>query len=144
MAIGQYKEIKGSGQTEIIDMPIYQHLSRSRNTLVIGKIIDSQLLSPVHNVTVQASMSGYQCGKREVIAGPDGIFQIDFPHLRNNYPYSVEFKITSNDNSYEEITKSILIGGVLRLSHLYLEIPMNSVSRAPVAQNTYQSYVIDS
>jgi len=32
-------------------MPIYQHLSMSRNTLVIGKIIDSQLLSPVHNVT---------------------------------------------------------------------------------------------
>lgn len=59
MAIGQYKEIKGSGQTEIIDMPIYQHLSRSRNTLVIGKIVDSLLHGPVQNVTVQASMSGY-------------------------------------------------------------------------------------
>jgi len=41
MAIGQYKEIKGIGQTEIIDMPIYQHLSRSKSTMVIGKIIDA-------------------------------------------------------------------------------------------------------
>lgn len=89
-------------------------------------------------------MSGYQCGKRQVIADPDGIFQIDFPHLRNNYPYSVEFKITSTDGKYEEISKSIQIGGVLRLAHLYLEIPMNSISRGISTQNTYQSYVIDS
>lgn len=93
-------------------------------------------------MTVHASMGGYQCGNREVIAGKDGIFQIDFPHLRNNYPYSVEFKITSNDNKYEEITKSIIIGGVLQLSHLYLEIPMNS--HGLTIQNTYQSYIIDS
>lgn len=37
-----------------------------------------------------------------------------------------------------------MIGGVLQLQHLYLEIPMNSVSRGNSVQNTYQSYVIDS
>jgi hypothetical protein len=41
MAIGQYKQVVGQGFTEIIDMPVYQHLSRSKDTLVIGKIVDS-------------------------------------------------------------------------------------------------------
>ena len=59
MSIGQYKEIKGTGQTEIIDMPIYQHLSRNKNTLVIGKIIDSLNQSPIKNATISSRMTGY-------------------------------------------------------------------------------------
>jgi hypothetical protein len=61
MAIGQYKEIKGTGMNEIIDMPIYQHLSRNKNTIVIGKVIDSVSLLPIKNATVTARMPGYQC-----------------------------------------------------------------------------------
>ena len=68
MAIGQYKEIKGLGQTEIIDMPIYQVLSKSKNTQIIGKLIDSQYKNPLQNMTVTASMTGYNCGKRQIIA----------------------------------------------------------------------------
>jgi hypothetical protein len=88
-------------------MAIYQHLSRNRNTLVIGKVVDSWLHGPIQNITVKASMSGYQCPQREVIAGPDGIFQIDFPHLRNNYPYSVDLRVKSLNGTFEEVTKSI-------------------------------------
>lgn len=106
-------------------MPIYQHLSRNRNTLVIGKVVDSFLHAPIQNITVKASMSGYQCGQREVQAGADGIFQIDFPHLRNNYPYSVDLRVKSHNQSFEEVTKSIQIGGVLQIQQLYVEIPMN-------------------
>lgn len=68
MAIGLYKEIKGFGQTEIIDMPIYQHLSRSKNTSVIGKVIDSQYQNPIRNITVEATMTGYQCEVKTVLA----------------------------------------------------------------------------
>lgn len=59
MAIGQYKEIKGTESTEIIDMPIYQHLSRNKNTVVVGKVIDSLSLTPIYNVTVTAKAIGY-------------------------------------------------------------------------------------
>lgn len=74
MAIGQYKEIKGLGQTEIIDMPIYQVLSKSKNTQIIGKLIDSQYKNPLQNMTVTASMTGYNCGKRQILAEENGVF----------------------------------------------------------------------
>lgn len=64
MAIGQYKEIKGTGSNEIIDMPIYQHLSRNKNTVVIGKVIDSVTMQPIKNATVTAKMPAYQCETR--------------------------------------------------------------------------------
>lgn len=59
MAIGQYKEVKGFDQTEIIDVQVYQHLARTKNSLVIGKIIDSQYGNPLSNFTVTAVMTGY-------------------------------------------------------------------------------------
>lgn len=40
-------------------MPVYQHLSRNKDTLVIGKIIDSQFGGPLKNITITAQMTGY-------------------------------------------------------------------------------------
>lgn len=40
-------------------MPIYQHLSRNKNTVVIGKVIDSVSMQPIKNATVTAKMPGY-------------------------------------------------------------------------------------
>ena len=51
---------------------------------------------------------------------------MEFPHLRNNYPYLVELKVTSNDDSYGTITKDITVGGILRQPYIHVEIPMNS------------------
>jgi len=73
-------------------------------------------------------MPGYSCGLRYIEANEDGIFQIEFPHLRNNYPYSVELKLQSQNNSYAEIRKDVIVGGVLRSPHIYVEIPMSSNS----------------
>jgi len=109
-------------------MPIYQHLSRSKNTVVVGKIIDSMNQSPILNVTVSARMPGYQCASKQIQAGEDGIFQIEFPHLRNNYPYSVELRLVSSDGSYAEIKKDVNVGGVIRSPYIYVEIPMSSNS----------------
>jgi hypothetical protein len=91
-------------------------------------------------------MTGYQCGKKQMVAQDDGFFQIEFPHLRNNYPYQVELKFVSNDDKYAEITRNIIIGGVLKSNFKYVEIPMNSNanSRGSSALMTYQSYIIDS
>lgn len=81
--------MKGKGPVEIVDMPIYQHLSRNKNTLVIGKVIDSVNLNPIHNVTVSAIMTGYQCETKQMQVDNNGIFKIEYTHLRNNYPYTV-------------------------------------------------------
>ena len=142
MAIGLYKEIKGFGQTEIIDTPIYQHLSRSKNTSVLGKVVDSQYQIPIRNITVEATMTGYSCEHRAVMADLDGIFQFEFPHIRNNYPYTVQLKLNSIDEKYASETIDIVIGGLLRSTNKFVEIPMN-LNTNTKALLTYQSYVID-
>ena len=125
MAIGLYKEIKGFGQTEIIDTQINQHLSRSKNTSVIGKVVDSQYQIPIRNITVEATMTGYSCQPIAVMADLDGIFQFEFPHIRNNYPYTVQLKLNSIDEKYASESVDIIIGGLLRSTHKFIEIPMN-------------------
>ena len=78
---------------------------------------DLNTQTPVKNVTVTARMPGYpSCSNRLVTSDQDGIFQIEFPHLRNNYPYTVELKVESADtnNSYSIIKKDVVIGGILR------------------------------
>ena len=102
--------------------------------------------TPLSNITVTAFMTGYQCGQKQIVAGDDGIFQIEFPHLRNNYPYNVNFKFTSQDDSYAEVKRDVTIGGVMRQPHIYYEIPMNSNTnqRSSTALLIYQSYIIDS
>ena len=54
---------------------------------------------------------------------------MEFAHLRNNYPYQVELKMTATDNSHKMITRNVLIGGVLRAPHIYLEIPMTPATK---------------
>jgi len=124
-------------------MPIYQHLSRSKSTMVIGKIVDSQLGTAITGVSVEAKMIGYQCGPKILVAKENGIFQMEFAHLRNNYPYQVELKLTTSDNSHKLISRNVIIGGVLRAPHIYIEIPMSSITK-PQPLITYQTYVIDS
>ena len=106
---------------------------------------DLNTQTPVKNVTVTARMPGYpSCSNRLVTSDQDGIFQIEFPHLRNNYPYTVELKVESADtnNSYSIIKKDVVIGGILRSTQLYVDIPMNSNSNNE--DKTYSSYIIDS
>jgi hypothetical protein len=37
----------------------------------------------------------------------DGIFKIEYPHFRNNYPYTVELRVQSSDEAYSEVKKDI-------------------------------------
>ena len=84
-------------------------------------------------------MPAFHCGQREIKVDEDGIFQIEFPHLRNNNPYSVELRLQSMDGSYSEIKKDVIIGGILRSPHIYVEMPMssNNNSRASSEIRTY-------
>ena len=73
-------------------------------------------------------MLGYQCGPQQIEVDQDGIFKVEYTHLRNNIPYSVELKLTSMDEAYSEVKKDLVIGGVLRAPFTYVEIPMSSTS----------------
>ena len=72
--LGIQKAIKGTEVVEVIDMPIPQHLARSKYTSVIGRVADlnTSILSastqnPLKNVTVTARMHGYPyCSNRLV------------------------------------------------------------------------------
>jgi hypothetical protein len=128
-------------------MPIYQHLSRNKNTVVIGKVMDSLSLVPIKHATVTAKMTGYQCETRQIDVDQEGIFKIEYPHLRNNYPFTVELRVTSgDDNLFSEVKREVMIGGILRAPHMYVEIPMSSTSNSLASSEilTYQSYIIDS
>jgi len=58
----------------------------------------------------------------------------------------VELRVSSGDETYAEVTRNVIIGGVLRSPHLYVEIPVtsNANQRGQQALMTYQSFVIDS
>ena len=88
-------------------------------------------------------MIGYQCVAKVIVAKDNGIFQMEFAHLRNNYPYQVELKLTAPDDSHKKITRNIIIGGVLRAPHIYIEVPMSSNTKTQ-PMFTYQTYVLDS
>jgi len=54
----------------------------------------------------------------------------------------VQFKLNSVDDKYASESKVIIIGGLLRSTHKFVEIPMN-LNTNTKALLTYQSYVID-